>query len=73
MTGVLVAAILPAAALASPAPSAASHALGRSAVEALHDELALAPKPGLVSFDANDEVRLGRGAACWLDRVCGRQ
>ena len=34
-----------------PANSTALQRIGRSAVAALHDELALAPKPGLVSFD----------------------
>ncbi len=38
----------------SPALAAvASRRLGRAAVAALYDELALAPKPGLVSFDDN--------------------
>ncbi|MDM0019283.1 triphosphoribosyl-dephospho-CoA synthase MdcB [Variovorax saccharolyticus] len=32
------------------APAAAAHEIGRAAVLALHDELALSPKPGLVSF-----------------------
>jgi len=35
------------------APSAGAHEIGRAAVLALHDELALAPKPGLVSFVDN--------------------
>jgi triphosphoribosyl-dephospho-CoA synthase len=37
-------------ALSLPVPSAAPEAIGRSATLALYDELALAPKPGLVSF-----------------------
>jgi triphosphoribosyl-dephospho-CoA synthase len=42
-----------ASALATPStpPDAAARRLGRAAVVALYDELALAPKPGLVSFD----------------------
>lgn len=37
----------------SPAPSLSAAAIGRAATLALHDELALAPKPGLVSFVDN--------------------
>lgn len=40
----------PRSALASP-PAFDAKALGHAAVLALHDELALAPKPGLVSFE----------------------
>lgn len=37
----------------SPAPRLSAAAIGRAATLALHDELALAPKPGLVSFVDN--------------------
>ena len=41
------------AALASPAPSLSARAIARLATRALWDELALAPKPGLVSLSDN--------------------
>jgi len=37
-------------ALAAPVPDAHAQRVGRAAIAALYDELALAPKPGLVSF-----------------------
>lgn len=41
------------AALASVAPDVLAQRIGRAAIAALYDELALAPKPGLVSFVDN--------------------
>jgi triphosphoribosyl-dephospho-CoA synthase len=42
-----------ATAVTAPRPALAPNAIGRAATLALHDELALAPKPGLVSFVDN--------------------
>jgi triphosphoribosyl-dephospho-CoA synthase len=42
---------------AAAQPDATARSLGRAAVVALYDELALAPKPGLVSFDDNGSHR----------------